>query len=405
MKPAAPGPISFMLGVCLLWAMPASPLSGQSVAEKKELLLEPVTVTLESHPGSSGAPLTGRFELPPISAGVSARIPLIIVNQTSRVIDFDQIETSCSCGSFQLREKTIPSRGEVRGELVWNLPPASESGRTSLFTNLRSNGAVVAEIRLSTWMSSSLHLGFCSEGRRIGSGMLEWRLPVALTDPLSLEHLQPQLGSGLDGFTVELEPVSPENKTAGGKESAPKRPDSGPSLQRGWIVIHAHESIVGHEFRFGELVVTETKARKEQRRSLALSSRPPILISPTVLEFRPLDSDPRKLVARVLIQLDQVYFSETAPEAQQHEQEQSESTSHDDDRGSNQATVAPASSVRLTLNDRNVAPEVALLGRSVYRVTVQIPADWCKESDELAGEWQLDVRGRQFSVPVKGRRR
>ncbi len=370
---------SLFVSCCL--ALPYSFFSYAGAQDEKPVYETlDVNVRLEYVNRSVGwAQFGGTTWVPALEAGKKYKIKLRVDNSSSTPLVFDNVETSCQCGTFRLDETTVPAKQHVKGELIWSVPGSGERNRAGVMATLFLKGQPQAEISIRAYLKGNLYVGNVSEGQRLDAGMFEWKIPIVTSEPLELKHFELSLSEKLDGFAVSMEKLD--------KPSVAQVPSSGqnpPRAQRGIITILAPESIVGNDFRFGELTVADPSSRKRFKRSLALYTRPPVRVSPVSLFFQQKKDSDDLVVAQALLQIDLRYFKlEGLDEA---------SASQDETEFSLKA--------KLSLNGTAVPVKTVHLAKTVYRLKVTCKKNLFESSKKVEGNWIVSVNDRDFKIPV-----
>jgi len=329
------------------------------------------TLELRASVGNGNRVLfSGQSHFGALSPGVNYVIRLKIKNLSNKAIEFESLKTSCQCGKFVLKEQSIPANSAVNAEVSWLVPTSSPTGDAAISATLYRGNESVASLQLTCQIAGNIFVGDPSFGIRTSDGMVEWKVPIAVTLPVSFDGLTVDLKDGNDGLVVTLERGLETGEDSGIGEL--DKSNRTMRLGRHWIVLSIHERVVGREFLFGTLTVSDKHAGSKVQKSVMLENRPAITLVPAVLRFRKSADDPFKLSAKALVQVDESLF---APLTELPEGENVE---------------LPNAEFSCFLNDEKVEIASKLLGNGVYRIELTINLDSLKDPDAVF-EWRVGV--------------
>ncbi len=350
----------------------------------------------------------------PLESGGVYKFRLELKGCSGSEFEFDRVETSCQCGRVVFQGNTVSAEHALVGELVWRVPKSSQTGHSAVTFTLLSGKEVRAEVRLCAYLSGSVNVGMENDGVRIDEGFYRWDVPVLVTSPFSIGGLKVDLSTELKGFTVTLE----KSGLIQGDDIRQKSSGGNVTIERGIVQILAHESVVGNQFRFGNLLITSSdKPGAGWSKSLSLSIRPLVRISPLRLEFRDQEvkvgdansdaeaveavNQPVKAIA--LVQIDQTLFQGLEAAIPANLNEDRENRGASEVAAELLATGKIKVSLQLGLPEDEPAPvtelELKHLGRQVFRVSASCEPSRFQKG-ELTGHWLVTVGEREFSVPV-----
>lgn len=355
-------------------ATPAVPQTVQDVVE----------VVLKRPEGGAGQPifLRGSATVDPQTCGQTSNLKLRIRNASDRALEFDAARVTCNCARLNLPATSVAPGQAVDAELDWTIPWSHEQDHTSLGISLKHGHQDVATLSLMTGLLGNLHVGGTSFGRRSAEGLVEWRVPFHCTTPVKPGELVVGLGKEIPGMQVALDLESPDE--------TPDLPDFVRAFRektgfcRHWIVLTAHEDLVGREFLFGTVVLVHPPTGARCEKNLLLEARSAVTVTPAVLRFRPVDDRPGHLQAMALVNVDaSALRSEAMSDGPQGEPAG--------------ARTEPPYSVHCLLNGEPVESAVRLLGKNVSRVELILDAK--RLSDPAARfVWEIATAERRWRI-------
>ncbi len=366
------------------------------------------SISAEASLQSNGGAYTARFRLQPLDAGSRCNVKIKLTNPTKNKVKFDKIKTSCQCGSLTFDSSEVPGNGEITGELVWKVPSSSQNEKATVSATMYFQNSPIVDLKLEALLKGNFHVGHCGIAKRVDGGLFRWHIPVGVTSPLKLDNLKITLSEQLDGFTVSLdkEKESGERKNSASKNVNTRVPQKTPTYEAGRVVIYAHESMVGNEFRFGEISIADKTTKKRVIKELTLFANPPIVVSPRLLDFKDdLNDDSDDLVAKVFVQLDSTYF----PENEQRDTESSRISRVKRVANSTNKTAPKRKidfSAKLMVSGEEVDLEVKRIGSRVVRIRATCSAEAFHLFDtDATAVWLFKANQRDFEVPSKLARR
>lgn len=329
----------------------------------------------------------------PMEAGERYRFKLSLLG-TGKSMPFDRVESSCQCGKLSWDGASIDSDKALNGELLWHSPKTSTTGHATIRITFYSLRKPVAEIRLFAYLSNCVNVGSIGEGKRIDDELFEWKVPIAVTTPITFDSLSVELSEELNGFSMDLKRV----ELFKNDEIRAQQTTKTIQIERAIATIRGARDLIGNRFRFGTLLIsTSEKPNKTFAKELAFSVTPLIRISPMMLEFKKqkkkeqdLDQN-ETLKFNALIQFDERLLTNL--------QDTHKSTSN-----WKQSLENGLIKIELTLNDSSGnSPEISVelttrhLGRSVFRVTGAIDGAH-SDKEKFQGNWTVVFDERQFDV-------